>query len=82
MNVLLLPLNSRSTLANFSHSNLALTLCTVENMLTAYYFLLTALPLGTHGIRTRQADSTFQLYAYGNELGGLPVFYADGNQIN
>lgn len=44
--------------------------------------LLTAAALGAHGLRTRQADSTFELYAYGSDMGGLPVFYEDGMCIN
>ena len=41
--------------------------------------LLALLPLAVLGARKRDvASTTFQLYAYSEEIGGLPLFYADG----
>lgn len=30
----------------------------------------------------RAADSTFNLYAYGDGIGGIPLLYSNGNQEN
>lgn len=42
--------------------------------------LAASLPLVVLGARKRDvsASATFQLYAYGDGFGGLPLFYADG----
>jgi hypothetical protein len=41
--------------------------------------LLALLPLAVLGARKRDVASTpFQLYAYSEDIGGLPLFYADG----
>jgi hypothetical protein len=42
--------------------------------------LFASLPLAVLGARKRavSGDSTFQLYAYGDGCGGLPLYYADG----
>ena len=41
--------------------------------------LLALLPLAVFGARKRDVASTpFQLYAYSEDIGGLPLFYADG----
>jgi hypothetical protein len=42
--------------------------------------LAASLPLVVLGARKRDASpsSTFQLYAYSDRFGGLPLFYADG----
>jgi hypothetical protein len=41
--------------------------------------LLALLPLAVLGARKRDVASTpFQLYAYSEEIGGFPLFYADG----
>jgi hypothetical protein len=42
--------------------------------------LVASLPLVVEGARKRDVSSsaTFQLYAYSDDFGGLPLFYADG----
>lgn len=42
--------------------------------------LAASLPLVVLGARKRDVSpsATFQLYAYGDGFGGLPLFYADG----
>jgi hypothetical protein len=41
--------------------------------------LLSLLPLAVLGARKRDIASTeFQLYAYSEDIGGFPLFYADG----
>ena len=41
---------------------------------------LSTLPLAVLGAVKRDVSptATFQLYAYGDDLGGFPLFYADG----
>lgn len=43
-------------------------------------FFLSALPLAVLGAVKRDVSpaATFQLYAYGDDFGGFPLFYADG----
>jgi hypothetical protein len=41
-----------------------------------HIFFLTTLPLAVLG--AMKPAATFQLYAYGDGFGGLPLFYADG----
>lgn len=44
-----------------------------------YSALLALLPLAVLGARKRDVASTpFQLYAYSEDIGGFPLFYADG----
>lgn len=44
------------------------------------YFLAASLPLLVVGARKRDVSSsaTFQLYAYGDDFGGLPLFWDGG----
>lgn len=42
--------------------------------LLTFAFLAASLPFVVQGA----TPSSFQLYAYGEGLGGLPMFYADG----
>lgn len=45
--------------------------------------LLAQLPLLAFGaVQRRQTPSQFELYAYGERFGGLPMFYADGKTPN
>lgn len=51
-------------------------------MFVSSFLLMGAIAVGAHGLRARDTASMFQLYAYGDEMGGLPVFYADGECAN
>ncbi|KAH7135803.1 hypothetical protein B0J11DRAFT_611673 [Dendryphion nanum] len=48
-------------------------------MFFARYFLSLSLPFLALGAKRQSATDTFQLYAYGEGLGGLPVFNAGGD---
>lgn len=49
-------------------------------MSLAKKLLFASLPLVAAGSLKRATPSSFQLYAYGNGLGGLPMFNADGRR--
>lgn len=35
-----------------------------------------------HPMEKRQANGPWSLYAYGNNIDGLPIFYADGKHLS
>lgn len=40
--------------------------------------LMAVAPIAVLGAIKRATPSTFELYAYGDDVGGIPVFFADG----
>jgi hypothetical protein len=42
------------------------------------FFLLASLQVAVFGARNRDPSSSFQLYGYGDDCNGMPLFYANG----
>ena len=50
---------------------------------TIFAVVLVAFTLGSaHPMEKQQADGPWSLFAYGNNIDGLPILYADGKHIS